>query len=440
MPGILNTVKVVRYYLLIPLTLIFIFSCKKEKKDETPPVITMHLPLSGAHYNMFDTIRIAAHFSDETKLTTAEITLRDMNGNPVQSSITATLSGTTYDLTTEMELYEFRLPSGTYNLEVVVNDGENVGIKTTAISITESPLLKKGYYFVTKNGSQHIYTKADTNYVSTASINLNGTFVGSSISTYYQNLYVASSANQSFKTIDISTGITKWTLANASTGATLTACTTDGKNVFLGKDDGNIYKYNKDGTIVRSYNSDEMTYYVKSIFYCGDYVVAGLADFTSTTKKTVVFESSTGIVKKVILNTNLKSAFVKSAGELYLVSNNQQGKAVVEVLTVSGGGLNEVLDLGTYTVYSACMINSNTLLVATSDNNVYYYQYNTNTFLTVLTGMPAFKMSYSPVFNKLYLSSYKDFHTYTVSSFALSQQTNYTHNDTIQDFQVIFNK
>lgn len=440
MPDKSYIMKTVRHFLLLPLILFFLFSCKKEKKDETPPVITMHLPISGAHYNMFDTIRISAHFSDNTKLTTAEITLRDMNGSPVQSSIKANLSGTSYDLYAEMELYEFRLPSGSYNLEIVVNDGENVGIKTTTITLTESPLLKKGYYFVTKNGTQHTYSKTDTNYLNTATINLSGTFVGSSLSTYYQNLYAVSSANQTFKTIDASNDITKWTLTNPSTGAVMTACNSDGKNVLLGKDDGTIYKYNHEGTFLRSYSSGESTYYVKSVFYCGDYVVAGLADFMSTTKKTVVFENSTGLVKKVIINSDLKAAFVKSAGELYLVSNNQSGKAVVEVLTVSGGGLNEVVDLGTFTVSSACMINSNTLLIATSDNKVYYYQYSTNTFMAVLTGMPAQKMSYSPTFNKLYLSSHKDFHTYNVSPFAVSQQTNYTHSDTIRDFQVIFNK
>ena len=429
-----------KHLFIISLFVFLFVSCKKDKKDTTPPVINMSLPVSGTTYNMFDTIPIAASFSDETQLTRAEISFRDMNGISVQPGFTINLSGKSFNLNEELPLHEFRIPTGNYNIDITVSDGENASTKSTTVHIIESPYERKGFYFFAKDGSQHSITKTDTNFALISAYSIGGTHVSSEISNYDQIIYAASSINWPFRAISIADGTTKWSLGNPGTAATITSTCFDGKNIFLGKDDGNVYKINQDGTPVRSYLSGEMTYYVKAVFYCGDYIVVSLFDFNSTSKKTVVFEISSGIIKKVIQNSEVKAAFQKSSGELYLLSVNSSNRAIIEVYTVLTNNMNQVVDFGVGNITSACQVSNNILIVGLSNGNVYYYQNSSGVYLSVLSGIQCQKMIYSPKFNRLHLSSYKNFYSYSVNSFALNLQNSHASPDTIIDFQVIQNK
>ncbi|MCD6068131.1 MAG: hypothetical protein K0S33_2957 [Bacteroidetes bacterium] len=426
---------------LLSLLVFLLSACKKEKKDTIPPTIDVILPASGAAYDMFDTIVISGNLKDETGVQRLEITLRDQNGDLAQPGVILNVSGTDYPLNALIELYEYRMPTGNYTLEFSLSDGNNVTIKSVPIYITESPFLKKGYYFVARNATEHFYYRTDTNYTQSNVIHHTGSFEGAAITNYYQQLYTASGIGQNFRTYNMHTNIVKWTLSNAVTGANTTCCISDGKNVYLGKNDGNVYKYNSDGAIIRSYLTSEVNYFVKYIYYCDAYLVVCLQDMSSTNvKKTLVFDSSTGIVRKVIQNTDIRAACLKSAYEIYLFSNNPSGHAVIEILTLPGGSIQQRFDFGAYEAYGACMVDNNTLLLSTSEGKIWQYQNSTTNVIPVLNTVQAKQMKYSGRARELYVASDRNFYVYGVAPFLLTPKSNTVRNDTIADFQVIFNK
>jgi hypothetical protein len=425
---------------LFPLLLLFIWSCKKESADKTEPTLDVILPNQGAQFHMFDTIRISANLHDETSLRHLDIGLYDQNGSPAQNGISLDLSGTDYTLNDWIVLYEFRIPTGDYNLTFSLSDGSNTNVKTISIHIFESPVQKKGYYFVSKAAAGHSYLRTDTNYAQLGLINHSGIFQGSDVSNYYQQLYTASGSNQDFRVYNMNTGNVKWTLSNLGSTANITSCASDGKNVYLGKQDGNVYQYNEDGLLIRSYVSHESSYYVRQVFAAGNYVIAQLYDLTNTTKKAVVFEASTGIVKKVLLGTDVKAVLSKSPNELYVFSNSLFGHAILEVLTLPGGGTVQSFDFGAYQAYSGCLVDNNTLLLSTSEGKIWYFQYSSSNAIPVLNTVQAKQMKIDNRVRELYVASDKNFYVYTVAPFSLTQKSTSMRVDTIADFQVIFNK
>jgi hypothetical protein len=430
----------IHHLFLILFLLLFIWSCKKDKSDKTAPNIHVATPGQGTQYHMFDTVRFSAELHDETSLQRVEIGLYSQDGSPVQNSIAIDLSGTDYHLDDWMDLYEFRIPTGDYNLIFTLSDGSNTTTQTVSLHIIESPVVKKGYYFVSKTAANHTYIRTDAAYAQTAAINHSGTYEGSAITNYYQQLYAASGVNQDFRTYNMNNGLVKWTLNNAGTAANITCCTSDGKNVILGKNDGNVYKYNQDGALLRSYISNESNYYVKRVYTAGDYVIAQLYDFSNTDRKAVVFESATGNVRKVLLSTDVKAVMPKSSNELYIFSNSLFGHALLEVLTLPGGSSIQRFDFGAYQAYDGCLINSNTMLLSTSEGKIWYFENSSTNAFPVLNTVQAKQMKIDNRVDELYVASDKNFYLYYVSPFSLTPAGSTTRSDTIADFQVIFNK
>lgn len=427
-------------FLFLFLLLSLFISCKKEKKDETPPSVHITSPNNGASYDMYDTILVTANLNDETNLKRVEVRLLDNTGATVQNSFGVDISGSDHHFVYQLELYEYRLPSGVYTIEVSASDGSNVTVATVNVNITESPTTKKGYFLITQKSNQNFLIRCDTNFVDQNTFTTPGNYICSSLSNYYQLIMNSGIPNQNFKAIDININQIAWTINNSNSVANIISIADDGKNIFVGKNDGNAYKHNYLGSIQKTYASGEIDYYTNSVFYCNDYLVVGLNNFYNSTKRTIVFEISTGLIKKVLLNNELKAAYVKSDNELYLLSNTPSGEAILETLTILGGNVSQTKNFGTKNILSSCAINYGALLISLSDNNVYYYQASNNSYSSVLSGTAVNKLKYSSRFNEVYMLSYKDFYVYDAGNFSLSLKNNISKSDTIKDFHIWLNK
>lgn len=425
---------------LVLLLFAFVSACKKKTKEDTEaPCIGIDMPSVGTSYNMFDTIHIAASFSDNIQLSKIEISLRDLNGSLVQAGGSLALGGTTYRYETDYILSEYRLKTGDYNLEFVLSDGTNVTVKNIRIHIIESPTYLTGYYFVYGNNTSHSLNKLDSSFTNISGINTPGTYGSSGISLYYQQLYHLNPSTQTLKTYKISNHALNWSLSNI--GINNSVCVVEENKVYVSKASGNVVSYNHDGTIIRTYFCNETNFYVKHIFPCGNYLVVNIVDnVNSASKKTVVFEVSTGIVKHVITdNTECVQAFSRNADEIYLIIKTNTGSSIIGKLNMTTLNYYQPLNFAS-PVMAAALIDSETLVYSCADGTIKQYTIATGNLITLLSGVPATKMYYNSRFNKFYIASAKALLRYNKAAFALNYETQQILADTIRDFHVVYNK
>jgi len=432
-----KTLNLVRLLLLLCLTATF--SCKKDpKKDQESPSLIISSPAVGTSFNMYDTIRVEAQFKDETNLSSIVITLRDMNGVVVQAAGTEPLSGNSKYYTTFYVLYEYRLKTGDYLLELSLSDGTNVTTKTVQIHIIESPTYLKGFYIVHSDINSSSLNKYDTNFVNTNIIPQTTSYNSSQISNYNQLLYYTHSTNQSLKVVDLITNQNKWEVTGL--GVTNSLCAVNESGVYFSKDQGNVVTYNHQGLIVRSYLSNEPDYFVKHLFACGKYLVVNLENLSSSTsRKTVFFEIATGIVKYV-LNDNKECtlALSHSDNEIYLITNNGSGSIIGNLNLTSLNYYQPVTS--TSKINSATLVDGETMLFSTADGNIKQYTYTNGNVVSLISGINSGTLFYSEKFNKLYSAQAKNLVVYNKAAFALSFDRQYVSSDTIRDFHIIYNK
>ncbi|MBK6833450.1 MAG: hypothetical protein IPG89_03905 [Bacteroidetes bacterium] len=427
----------VRLFLLMSITLFI--SCKKEKKDTEDPQLTMYSPANGTTFNMFDTIKIQAQFTDNVELSSISISLRDLNGISVQPSGTQALSGASRTYSTNYILYEYRIKTGDYNLELLLSDGENTTTKTIPIHIIESPTYLKGFYLAQGDNTSSSIKKYDTNFVNTATFNLSSSYLNSDISNYHQQLYYTEGANQALKTVDATTNQSLWTIN--SLGVNNSKCATDNSKVFFSKDQGNIVSYNHEGTLVRSYLSNELDYYAKHVFACGKYLVVNLEHNTvSTTRKTVIFEIASGIVKYVFTdNAECIQALSRSDNEIYLITTNNSGSSLIGNFNITTLNYNQP-HTSTSKITSATFVDADNILFCTEDGNIKQFTYSNTNLITLLSGTNTSKLFFAEKSNRLYAAQAKNLVVYNKSAFALSFDKQYVSSDTIRNFHLIYNK
>ena len=121
------------------LFIFFILSCKKDKKDTESPVISFSSPTSGQTYNMFDSVRVTAHVSDNMHLSYINVTLTDGNHNAVQSSYSIPITSTNFIFDIKYILTNYHLPSGIYYIQVTADVCYNTTSSYQSIYITDSP-------------------------------------------------------------------------------------------------------------------------------------------------------------------------------------------------------------------------------------------------------------------------------------------------------------
>ncbi len=433
-------------FLLLLLSAIFISACKKKGPDEdtTYPTITIVKPGSSISYNMFDTIHIQVSVSDDQILKTVTVGLTDLNRIPVQANVNYTPNTAQLDINIGYEITEYHLLSGFYYVMVYASDGQNDIQSARTIYIHASPIVKTGYYLFTSSASQNNVQKTDTNFASVNTVQNSGEFNGSAISNYYQRLYVGGGINQDFQAYDCSSNALKWAKQNSGAGSPyFSSCGTDGKNVFIGYNNGQLIKYDYNGGQLTSYNYPDPDYYSQHGAVAADkYIAHYQSRYVPNNKKLVVFDLSSGsAVKELSVNFTTLGVFEKSNDEVYILGNDNTGQGVVYVYTISTTSLYSPVSLSSGKIISACKIDSDILLIAMDDGNIYEYQYSTNNLISIDNGVLVTRMRYSENENYVYIASDVQLRTcQLLSNFTLHTVHTYNHSDTIRDFQVIFNK
>lgn len=430
-------------YSTLALLIFFLFACKKEKKDSTPPQVSISSPAGGQAFKMFDTITVSAHVSDETQLTSVVVSLNDLNNVPVQSSVSIGIQSKDFTFSIKYILTQYHLSSGFYNISVSANDGSNLRQGTVQVYINESPTVKTGYFIVGNTQPKNI-VHYDLSFNQTNNIVLNTGFNGMAYGGYYQQLYVNGNINQSFQAYSTQSNSPVWSLTYSGGGLPqYMNVYTDGTKPYISYYAGNVVSYSNTGSISKTYVNSNNAYYA-SYFTFGSVYDIGLFKnkFGSGTDELICFGNSTGVA----INNNFSplasvvGIFEHTSDQFYVLGNDASNNAVFSLYTVSSNVCTPMSFLIAGKMLSAVQIDSDNLVFSSSNGNIYAFKYSTSN-LTPLASVTAQQLFYQSKMKELTAACKNNLYVYSVSaSYMLTQQTMQAFADSIIGFEVITNK
>lgn len=433
------------------LFIFFLISCKKDKKDNISPAIACTSPAVNQHYNMYDTIVVTAHVSDNEHLSYINITFTDLNHTPLQGTQSVPVQSADFNFSIRYPLTQFHIASGNYLIQILADDGYNTAALYQPISITESPTLLWGFCTVIKNATQTI-NFIDTTAATLSSIALSKAYNGMRYGAYNQQLYVNGNNTMPFQSFGVVPPIINqspvFTASATISQSNYTSIYTDGNKPYVGFLNSDINSFDNIGNYNTSYRLNDGNFYpylfTKSLNYA---VGVYKSKVTGVPDKIVSFTSFGAYYQSTTLptaNFTVVALFEKNADTLFVLGNdaNHQARAYlfnVPTNSFSTSYLSNILN--GITMLSGIKVNSDNFIFSTN-SAIYSYHYSTQNCPPTSPG--AQKLVYQPKLNLLAAASGMTLNLYKVSTTTLTpisgSHSSLTCTDSIIDVEVITNK
>jgi len=462
------------------LFILFLFSCKKDKKSNPPPVITVSLPSPNQPFSYSldptlktytTTINVSAQVSDNEHLASISVALVDGNYVQQQASVNVPISSANFVFNINYEITQFRLQSGTYYIQITANDGTSTTVAYQPIYIYTSPAQLWGYCAVFKNNPKVISYYDTLSLTATFAFPMLGVgYNGMCYSGYNEQLYVNGNGNgtqqffQAYSMQAQSLGAVSST-QNALSNDNFTCLYTDGNKPYVGfynvynASSPIIYSY-LNGIASTSYGFPSTTSYGYP-YYFTTTSLYGVAAFKSKVSGTfdnlTTFHIGGGFISSINFPSNFKAVaiFEKQQDSLYVLGNDTiSNSAALYIYQPMENQFSpsSLISSGSGKMSSAVKVSNECIIFST---NTGIYVCNGLSVNLAPSSLPAGaqKLSYQPNINNisvLTVGTSNAISGYAISSSTVSVTTfSFTpiHNwsltfgtDSLIDFQVITNK
>jgi hypothetical protein len=451
------------------LFIFFLISCKKDKKDTQPPVITFNAPATGQTFNyILDSasqtyhipINVNAHVLDNEHLSSVYVVLTDINHTPVQGSDMIAIPSVNFILNITYDVTQFRLQTGTYIMQITADDGYNSTTSFQPVNIIASPTIWLGYCINSKSSPQNIVmydTLTGGAMSQKLSIPIIGAYSGMKYGGYYGQLYINGNATQPFTAFDLQNNVPAYTQGLTGSQINYTCLYTDGSKAYVGYDNGNsngnIYSYLNTGTQSTSYRLNpggNLAY----PYYFTTTTVNNVAVFknvsASGSDNLVTFSTYGAEYNNALLPAGIAKVIAileMQNDSLYVLGNDANNQAAAYIYTFSGGFSASPLggfgSLGK--MLSAAKINGEFMIFSTTTGVYACKEWSLNT-VSILPNS-AQKVEYQAGLNVLTVASGSNLNAYSVgtttvgtTSYAPIPKLSFILSDSIVDFEVITNK
>ncbi len=462
------------------LFMFFLISCKKDKKTNPPPVITISLPSSGQPFTYSldpilktytTTINVGAQVSDNERLTSITVALVDGNYVQQQASVNVPISSADFVFNINYEVTQFRLQSGTYYIQITASDGTSTTVAYQPIYIYASPAQLWGYCAVFKSNNRLISYYDTSGNLSHSFPMLGVGYNGMKYGGYNQQLYVNGNGNgtqqyfEAYSMLPQSLGAVSYT-ENSPSNDYFTCLNTDGNKSYVGyygTTNAIVYSY-QNGATSTSYGFPSSTYGYP--YYFTTTSLYGVAAFKSKVSGTfdnlTTFYLSGASISNINFPLNFKvvAIFEKQQDSLYVFGNDTSTNTAAAYIVSS------LSSPQTQPLFSPPLSNmpASALLSAVKVTNESIF-FSTSTGVYVCNGLSvipspllpigAQKLSYQPNINNISVltvasstSSSNSIAAYAVGSTTISAtsfsltpiKTISLGNDSLIDFEVITNK
>ncbi len=391
---------------LIFLLLLQLFSCKKEE-DTQDPVIAIHLPVADHTYNVYENVPVTADVTDETKITSVVISLVSDNYTPVYIGLHLPVSSPHMSVNTQYTLGDIHLETGLYYIMITASDGTNDVRAYQPIHIIGVPrALKKIFVTTGSSTSATNMSVIDSTFISAVSYHtFNGDYQGSSVSSYYQQVFMCGNYTGPYASLELPLSSVKFSIAPLISGNPyFTSYYPEDKKNYIARFDGTIKGYNNNGDVVYS-GTANVGYYVTRMVMNDGYLVASEQSKTSPSKLLVSF-FTTGTPEQQTPITQDIVAFCEQDENNVFVFGNVAGQGVIQLFDRINNNLwnpyNYALPVGS--ILSAVKIDPNTYLIGLSNGTIYKYQYLSSSLTVYAAGYTAIQLKYDDVENRIYVA------------------------------------
>ncbi|MBA3706623.1 MAG: hypothetical protein H0W84_12210, partial [Bacteroidetes bacterium] len=272
------------------LFILCLFSCKKEK-DDLEPSVTFIIPNENQSFKVNDNILVQATVRDDKHLSSLSISLLDANQSAAHISVTVPVSSPSMTISAYYPLNNIHLESGLYHLEISAPDGVNVSHTYRTIYINALPRVLRNVYVVTNASANQVnlsYIDSTFNNIIPYH-NFASDYIGSSISSYYQQAYVCGNYTGSFTGIKLLDKSQKFTISPiVSSEPYFTGFYNDDRNNYVARYDGFMKGYDYMGNVIFVAEAD-IGFYPQHMFLNNNYFIAEQQNKTSGIKKLITY-------------------------------------------------------------------------------------------------------------------------------------------------------
>jgi hypothetical protein len=429
-------------YLIIVCT-IFLFSCSKDK-DEEKPIITMSSPMDLQQINGGDTINISGTITDNQNVKRVTVTLRDEYNTSVLSTVIKLpeSNSTTYSLNILYPFNDLQMASGQYDFNITASDGENTSTKYIPIAFKEFEKKREGIFVLGNSGNFSSIYLLDTNFNSSFYSSINGDFIGAAVDLYNQQLINVSKTTGSISASAIDSKVALWSVPVLGSPPVpyYTGFCYDNQNIYLGKREGGVQGYDKNGN-PNFATGTSSNYYMESLFIHNDeyVVIEERSIVTSSSRNISLSWLYSGVtVLKTTLISDVKGMFSRSANSIVLLANDPSLNARAIFLDVSTGGKSSPFNIASLGEINDCVQVGNGLYLVAASGKITFVDVNNFSTLGYLSNVPADKIWFDNLANELYVADGNMLSIYDYSSRTL--KGNYSHTEDIEEVMFWYNK
>jgi hypothetical protein len=380
-------------------------ACKKDR-DEYGPKVAFHAPFDSQNFMVNANIAVSADITDETKITSVSVTLVDGNHIPVHASISVPVTSPSMTLNMSYPLDNIHLESGMYSLMITASDGKNDSHTYQPITITAVPRALKKIFVATSTSAFHtsLYmidsTFSGMNFYNTYT----GDFMGTSASSYYQQVYLCGNYTGNFTGISLANNAVRFSFVPAATGSPyFTGYYGEDKKTYVSRFDETVKGYDNAGGIIYS-GTANAGYYIRKMTMNSGYLVAEEKSKTSTGKIIVSFFSTGSPEQQAAISQDVV-AFCEKDDHQVFVFGNDAGQAVLQLYDRMNNTVRNPYGyaLPPGALLSAVKIDQDTYLFGHSNGNIYKYQYLSGSITTYLSGYTALQLKYDQLNDNVYI-------------------------------------
>lgn len=383
-----------------------LFSCKKDK-DDFGPSVSFITPYENQFFNVNDIVPVKASVSDETKITALSISLVDVNLNPAHVSIAIPVSSPSMTINATYELDNIHLESGVYFILITASDGKNDSYTYRKIYIGAIPkVITKLLVASATTTSQTNFSFIDSAFNTiTPYKNFTGDYIGSSVSSYFQQVYMCGNYTGSFTGIKLSDNAIRFNVpCIVSSSPYFTGYYSTDKNNYVAGYDEFIRGYDYAGNTIYS-ATVETGFYVPHFCFNNNYLIAEEKDKTSAAKKLLTCYPTGAKQQSIAINQDVVAFCEKDISNVFLFGNSS-GQGVIQLFD----RINNYIwspypsSLAAGTILSAVKIDADTYLIGHSNGTIYKYTYQSPGVIPYLTGYTAIQLKYDFDKNRLYIA------------------------------------
>jgi hypothetical protein len=416
--------------------ILLIFSCKKkEEKDEIIPVINISNPLANSYYQFNDTIKISLTASDENELSKIEVNLIDQNSSSVLNSFSQSFSGIkSKDIELQIIVNDIHLNSGNYFINAKAFDGTNLSTLIIPIYIEGIPNKLTNFFAHIYRNNTHLLFKYDTTFNFISEVYRKNSDFSFTLNSWFQHIYITD--NTSIKCIEIATTQTIW--QNQINGNNNSFCVSDENSVYVSLANGNCAEFSHQGTLRRSYLTNETNYFINQFFITGNFLVINLKNqLNNSNFKTIIFEKGSSIIKSVLFdNLIYKKGFLNSQSELFILAENSNSQSKIvkwNPLT----GLTQDYYVSSSKITDAVLTDNDQLVISTVDGITKQLSLNGMNAINLNSGNQYLQLKYSSLNQSVYAFKNGNIDQLKKLPFGLSQSNQITFNDSLIHFEIL---